>query len=496
MGSRRSLLGGLLFTVGIAMHAAEPSTTVPAQGEMLLDDSLGKPAPTPIDKVPQGLRPSSSIGLKYQTPKPHKGERQPTDIHDKVESMWEAMPSFELFPPPPPRLMPYLYSNDGLGNTAVQHGALVAVAPPEPEVQAVKYWASSFGLRYALEQTFTYAGMSNVVSGDDNLGNYNLDLPVKWTVFEAQKGDAAGWISAQIQYQAEIGYSGPTQTPQTNLGTLTNPTSFWSTHSGFRMPELAWQEAFQSGHIVGLVGVINQNNYLDANAYANSARGQFMNSALVNSMVLPLPAYGYGVDLQWQPRSEWYTMLGYSVGSHSSAEMPRENFSWENWSLEWEIGYAPSDFLGIGPGIYRVQPFLARAGGPVQGGLAFNLQQQLGRDSPFGWFGRFGFGGAQVTDGAKAQVGTGFVMQAPLEHAGWVPQLTNDVVGVGFVWSQPSATTKTVYHDNEYVFETFYTLQLSPLSQVQPDLQLIWNPAFSPDPGPAVVFQFQFMLKW
>ena len=101
-----------------------------------------------------------------------------------------------------------------------------------------------------------------------------------------------------------------------------------------------------------------------------------------------------------------------------------------------------------------------------------------------------------MSGGAKAEVGTGFVMQAPLKYAGWVPQLTNDLLGVGFVWSQPSATTKTVYHNNEYVFETFYTLQLTPTSQLQPDLQIVWNPAFNPDPGPAVVFQFQFLLKW
>jgi len=169
--------------------------------------------------------------------------------------------------------------------------------------------------------------------------------------------------------------------------------------------------------------------------------------------------------------------------------------------LEWEFGYAPSDVLGLGPGVYRIQPFLARSG-TVQGGLCFNFQQQLGKSSPFGWFGRFGAGASHtsgafnVEGGAKAQVGTGFVMQAPLRYAGWVPQLSNDLLGAGFVWSQPSATSSTVYHNNEYVLETFYTMQLSPMSQLQPDLQIVWNPAFNPDAGPAVVFQFQFLLKW
>jgi porin len=459
---------------------------------MLFTNEVGQALEGP--SVPQGLRPSSAIGLKYQTPTTHKGVSLPREVRDKLESMWKEMPSLAFFPTAPARLAPYLYSSDELGNTAVKPGALIDVAPLEPEVQAAKYWLSKYGFRYSLQQTFTYAGMSDVKQGDSSLGNYNLDLPMKWTIFEARDAGTAGWISAQIEYQTSLsGDQG--QTARTNLGTLTNPTGFWSTHSGFRMPELAWQQSFDAGHIVALAGVINQANYIDANAYANSGRGHFINSALINSMVLPLPAYGYGVNLQWQPSQDWYTLLGYSVGSSSPGTEPKTDFSWEVWSLEWEVGYAPGNFLGLGPGVYRIQPFVAR-NGAVQGGLAFNLQQQLGQSSPFGWFGRFGYGGSEVSGGAKAEVGTGFVLQAPLKYAGWVPQSSNDLLGIGFVWSQPSATTKTVYHNDEYVLETFYTLQLTPMSRLQPDLQIVWNPAFNPDAGPAVVFQFQFILRW
>ena len=112
---------------------------------------------------------------------------------------------------------------------------------------------------------------------------------------------------------------------------------------------------------MALAGVINQANYLDANGYANSGRGQFINSALINSMVLPLPAYNYALNLQWQPTSDWYTMLGYSVGNANAGENPGTNFSWANWSLEWGIGYASADVFGLGPGVYRVQPFIGRA---------------------------------------------------------------------------------------------------------------------------------------
>ena len=115
--------------------------------------------------------------------------------------------------------------------------------------------------------------------------------------------------------------------------------------------------------------------------------------------------------------------------------------------------------------------------------------------SPFGWFGRFGFGGSQVSAGASAQAGTGLVMHAPLKNAGLVPRLGNDLLGVGLVWSQPSATSKTVYHHNEYVLEAFYTLQLSPTVKLQPDVQYIWNPAFNPGNN-AMVAQLQLVFTW
>ena len=175
---------------------------------------------------------------------------------------------------------------------------------------------------------------------------------------------------------------------------------------------------------------------------------------------------------------------------------PWTDFSWEDWSLIGEFGYAPDNFLGLGPGVYRLQPFVAQKGGPTQGGLGLNLQQHLGPDSPFAWFGRFGFGGPAVTADAKAQAGTGFVMQAPLKYAGLVPRLSNDLLGLGFVWSQPAATTKTVYHENEYVLETFYTLQLTPTMKLQSDFQIVWDPVFNPNAGPATVFQLQLNLAW
>ena len=497
--SRRRKTGFLIAWLGAsaaAVFAAElnPSNSVP--DKMLLLDNLGRTVRVPTNEISQKLHPPASIGMKHQTPEPIEGVNLPDDVLLRPEESRAGEVAFQFFPAVQPRLMPYLASLDEHGNTALRPGALTPFVPLEELVQGGKYALSAYGFRYSLEQTFTGVGLSDVMKGDKSLAYYTIDLKAKWAIFDAPVAGTAGWLSTQIEAKSGLGTEATTQDAKSNLGTLTDPTDIWSSINGFRVPELAWQESLRDGEIVVVAGMLSQRNYLDGNAAAHTGRGEFMNSALIHSQVMPLSQYNFGVNLQWQPLDEWYAMLGASAGNASAGNVPWTDFSWQHWSLVGEFGYAPKDFLGLGPGVYRLQPFVAEKDGPTQGGLCFNLQQHLGPDSPFAWFGRFGFGGSEVTADADRQVGTGFVMHAPLQHAGLFPQLSNDLLGVGFVWSQPSANTKTIYHENEYILETFYTLQLTPTIKLQPDLQVVWNPAFNPEAGPATVVQLQLNLAW
>jgi len=183
------------------------------------------------------------------------------------------------------------------------------------------------------------------------------------------------------------------------------------------------------------------------------------------------------------------------MGNAQSGSLPWVDFSPKNWSLPGEIGYAPRNLFDLGPGVYRVQPFAADVNGCTGGGLCFDLQQQLGLHSPLGWFGRYGFGDSRVSAGADNQASTGLVVQGPFKHL-LLQRTSNDLLGTGFVWSEPSATTKTVYHENEYVWETVYVLQLTPTIKLQPDFQAIWDPAFHKNAAQATVFQLQLVLAW
>jgi carbohydrate-selective porin OprB len=86
-------------------------------------------------------------------------------------------------------------------------------------------------------------------------------------------------------------------------------------------------------------------------------------------------------------------------------------------------------------------------------------------------------------------------LAAPQATAGLV-QIEQRLSRAGQVWSQPSAVHQPAAHSNEYGFEVTYVLQLTPLASVQPDLQMIWNPAnnFSADRN--LIFQLQLNLAW
>jgi porin len=518
-----ALLSASLFAAALTALAADPNPTNSAPKDLILNNGLGQIVKVPTNTVPANLLPPPSIGVENQIPQPTRGAQILEPVLQREQEARQKQTGLELFPAAQPSLMPYLGGADEFGNTAIRPGALIATTPWDSLAQGAKYWLSQYGLRYSLQQTATFVGMSGVKQGDDALAFYALSFPAKWAIFSTAEGSTAGWISSQMGIKSGLDGAGSTQSAQSNLGTLTDPSGIWSGVNGIRVQELAWQQSLFDGHLVAVAGVVNQGNYFDANTYANSGRGQYFNSALINSMVMPLPAYNFGANLQWQPLPDWYGMFGGSVGQARAGYVPWTDFTWHNWSLLGEIGFAPKDVLGLGPGVYRIQPFVAQvsrvaqttytvtvpgttnstsvtvnypANSPVQAGLCFNFQQQLGQDAPFGWFGRFGFGGSQVTAGAAAQVGTGFGMRGPLAYAGLFPSRKNDTAGIGFVWSQPSWSSSAPAWHNEYVLEAGYVFQLSPFARLQPDLQVIWNPANNPNANQALVFQLQFEVAW
>jgi hypothetical protein len=472
--------------------AAGTNSSDSTSDDLLLLDSLGRVIKVPTNEVPAALLPPADIGLQGQIPDPTKGASMPPDILQRTQA---ATNGFHFFSATPPPLMPYLANQDEFGNTAIRPDALFFLVPLEGPVQGGKYWLSEYGFRYSLQQTITFVSMSGVQKGESDLEFYSFDFRSKWNLYTAPDDGNDGWITTEVADKTGFDSASGTQSAKSNLGTVIDPTGLWSDVNGLRVPELAWQQSMRHGEIVFVAGMVSQRNYIDGNAYAVSGRNEFINSALIHSQVLPLALHNFGANLQWQPLDEFYGMIGGSMGGNAAGNAPWIDYSSENWSMPIEIGYAPQDFFDLGPGVYRIQPFAAGANGTTGGGLCFDLQQQLGSDTPLGWFGRFGFGNSKVTGAASTGAGTGFIFKGPFDHV-LLERASNDFLGVGFIWSEPSYTTQTVYHENEYGFEAVYALQLTPTIKIQPDFQMIWDPAFNQDHAQAMVFQLQLDMAW
>jgi carbohydrate-selective porin OprB len=485
-------LAALVANAGSAC-AADTNTNV-APNHLLLIDRLGKPLRVSTNDVSSSLHPPASVGLGQQIPVSPKGAPMSDEVRQRI---LESKTDRQWFPTTPPVLMPYLANLDEYGNTAIQPGPVFSIEPFSEAAQSLKYGASELGLRYSLYQSFTTVNMTDVASGASALQYYTATFFGKWAMTEVTSEGRSGWLSTEANVQLGLSSASQTQSPQGNLGTIANPLATVFGPNGFWMSELAWQESLAGGKVVLLAGLVDQSNYLDANSYANNSQGQFLNSAFVNSGVLPFPFNNLGLNVQWQPSEAWYLMFGSGANNQLAGNSPFANLSFQDWSYLFELGLTPKSVLGLGPGVYRLQPFLATVGGRTQAGVGLNAQQQLGQNSPFAWFGRFGVGGTQVTlDGADAQIATGLVLQAPLKYAGLFPKLSNDYLGAGFVWSQPVAVNEPAAHSNEYGFEATYVLQLTPLATLQPDLQVIWNPANNANTDCNVIFQLQLNLMW
>lgn len=486
-----------VLTAGIAfVHPAEPAATNAPDNQVLLNDSFGKLVVVPTNEVPAKFLPPARIGITNQIPSPNPGNPVSAPVQQRERNQRAGHDQLQFFPPFSPPLAPYLATVDQFGNTALKPGALLPYAPNDVLPQLAKYWASDFGLRYSLQQTITYVNMTDVMQGDHTLGYYTLGFAAKWAICNDPPSATAGWLSLQLKVKSGLGGNANTNSAKSNLGTITDPTGLWSGFNGIAVQELAWQQSFRNGELVFLGGVLNQANYLDVNTYANNGRAQFINSALINSMVAPLPAYLPGVNLQWQFDDNWYAMACASAGTASAGDPPWSGFSFKHWSAAWELGYMPKNVLGLGPGVYRVLPFVARVDDAFGPGICFNAQQQLSQRLPLAWYGRLGFGDESVSAGAAAQAGTGLVLQGPLEKLGLAPSRRYDGCGLGFIWSQPSGTSDTLVHENEYGLEAIYVLQLTPMAKLQTDFQTVWDPAYNPVARQAFVFQLQLAFAW
>lgn len=268
----------------------------------------------------------------------------------------------------------------------------------------------------------------------------------------------------------------------------------------YYLPEILISQGFAKGSGVVMFGIINQANYLDVNSYANSSFGQFTNAVFVNNQVLPLADANFGILIQGQLANSCYIQIGANMIDSQPDQNPFRNTRGRNFNIVGEAGWIKDDMFGMGAGAVRLQPFVFHhEGGNLQAGVALNLEQDLGMESPFAIYSRTGWSKADDGNigGASFQTSAGLIIKKPLEILGVTKEGGNNFFGLGFAVTRPDKDCMAETCNSarrELTFECTYNFAVTRFLSIQPTFQYVHNPAGRDDANHACIFAVQSVL--
>ena len=408
---------------------------------------------------------------------------------------FEKQAGFSLLPKTQPTLMPYLATVNLYGDSCTVDGALVTGDPLSAAAQSVKTALAQYGVNYAIWQAYDFVAMSGTL-GDtkDVLNYYSFNSYLTWNMFQTDElGGSAGWLTMGGSAGTGFGYDGNEQTAQGNMGTLGFPLGTDVGQAAY-LYQLAWQQSFMGGQVVVTAGLVDPEMYMDLNTYANNQFNQLMNYEFINPATLPWSYNALGVVVQWQPVNWFYAMFASIANNTAYGASPVQDISSDDWTNTFELGLIGEDVLGLGPGTLRVLPFFGTSKGETGTGIAINLEQKLSKSSPLGMFMRAGFTNDALgaVQGGKSSFASGLVLNGPSESP--LLKTQQAYLAGGFYWLE--APYPTTAHENEYGFELTYVLQLTETLTLQPDIQVILDPANNPTTDSVLMFTMQLTYTW
>lgn len=359
------------------------------------------------------------------------------------------------------------------------------------------------GFQFLVEQAFLYTRGHHAAPNEETAGSSQ-----SWYKFHAQAGlqlfpssrNQGTWIKSELSGSVALNRHTHRTTLDDSWG-ASGPANCDVFEDGyFYLPELLLSQGFMDGRLVIMGGMVNQTNYFDANTYANTTFGQFGSAPFVNNQVLPLGDSNFGFVGQYQFNDNWFIQVGGNMMDNEPRRNPFHNTTGKSFNLLGEIGWTHEKAFGIGTGTYRFQPFMFHAEGRNHGGVAFNLEQDLG-SSPFALFARAGWSSAESGNicGAEAQASAGVVFKKPLEIMTGLKEADGNFLGVGFSVSKPDSGTLAETrpgHDREMILECTYSFSITPYCLIQPSYQYVKNPSGQDDVNSANILSVQCVVTF
>lgn len=361
-----------------------------------------------------------------------------------------------------------------------------------------------YGLEWVVETSYLYSSLSRAGQGSSSDQQwYLLHAQANWNI--SKKTNT--WIRAEFSLSTAMNghtwhnnnsFEDDTFGSALLSRTALNSDVFYK--NGFFIPEFALMQYFNNEKSCIIAGVINQTNYFDANAYANSSFANFTNSGFVNAAVLPLMDSNFGFVLQNQFNDNWYGMLSYSLAGQAGGTRysPWHEGADDGYVMVAELGYVHDK------GAIRLTPFMMQANDGEKdrtyGGVNLGFDQEL--TEHLAAFGRIGINSDEHGYGTDASfaASAGLIVKQALSLLGF-KESENNFFGIAFSVNRPTAdkgeeaSTNAEAGKREMVLELGYSYYVTPYFYVRPNWQYIYNPADS-DKSAGSAFGAQAVLTF
>ncbi len=249
--------------------------------------------------------------------------------------------------------------------------------------------------------TWTYQHATRVLDGAPHARAVGyVDIAGEWTAWNNDDG------LGQVIYQIQGNFAGGTPFEPPLASSVGNPMAMNNilTSESLALTDVYWQQSFGDHDFRLRVGKLHVATYFDKNAIANDAVSNFMMENFTQSITVPMPGHGFGVNLEWDANENTVIRLG--TANSEPRGVLTSGFGGTSWehlftSAELDLTAKPIIQDDEREGHYRFMLWNngisnPNGGGNIDGwGGLFNMDQEI--SDVVTVFGRIGWGDSAVT---------------------------------------------------------------------------------------------------
>jgi len=328
------------------------------------------------------------------------------------------------------------------------------------------------GLEVGTSYSVLYQHSSKTISAqnENDAASGVLEFFGHWNIFHSEDKKNPGFLGFKIKWSHTLFSEIPPTELNSEIGALWQTTSTFNKQT-LSLDQIWWQQSLFNEKVTFRLGKVDQSDFVDFYMYS-SAKRFFLNEAFSKNPTIPFPDPGFLGFITVKPNDIFYILFSLGDLRAEAGKISIKSFFKDrDYFKTLELNFAPlAKKIGY-DGNYHIvfwhSDKIEDEGKPSSQGFNINISRTFA--DKFGAFIRYGYSDGQFTE-VKQLLSLGFGISGPLNNPG-------DFFGVAFAMGEPVDNSLRT----QFVFETLYRIQVTPIAQITPDIQLIINPSNNPN---------------